>query len=88
MIGIGIVTVSDTNKTDHVFVADQTSLGIYAGNTPGMIFGAGYQSSVVTAISDIEDTGDVLVEVTREAFGRTDVTCAVLSTNQTKGGRE
>jgi hypothetical protein len=70
VIGIGIITVSETNSTEQVIVADQTSLGIYAGNTPGMIFGAGYQSSTLTAISDPEQVDDIRIEVTRESFGK------------------
>ena len=84
VIGIGVITVSDTNHVGQVLVADQTSLGIYAGNTPGMVFGAGYQSSTLTAISDPEFADDIRIEVTRESFGKVNVVSDSVKYNKPK----
>ncbi len=85
VVGIGVVSVND--RTNQALVATSTHvLGMQVSDRPGLKFGLGYASGVVTTVSDGAE--DVRAEISQCPFGPLTVTVqnATLSspTNQTQ----
>lgn len=71
VVGIGLVTVND--RTNQALVATSTQvLGMEVSNRPGLKFGVGYASSVVTTVSD--EAEDVRAEISHWPFGPVNIT--------------
>ncbi len=66
VVGIGLVSIHD--RTNSALVATSTQvLGLEVSNRPGLKFGLGYASGVVTTVSDGAE--DVRAEVSHRPFG-------------------
>lgn len=73
ILGFGIVTVEQPDEENLVTVVDQSSLGLYAGNQPGLKLGLGFQSSAVTSVPILEPEEGVVFEVTKKPFEQVEV---------------
>lgn len=85
VVGIGVVSVND--RTNQALVATSTHvLGMQVSDQPGLKFGLGYASGVVTTVTDGAE--DVRAEISQCPFGPLTITVqnATLSssTNQTQ----
>lgn len=68
IIGFGVVSCKAPEAETAVMVTDHTSLGVYAGDQPGLKLGVGYQQSTVTIVPNGLQADDVRIEVTRKPF--------------------
>jgi hypothetical protein len=66
VVGIGLVSIHDWTNSPLVATSTQV-LGLEVSNRPGLKFGLGYASSVVTTASDGAE--DVRAEVSHWPFG-------------------
>lgn len=73
VIGFGLVSVKLPDEQTAVMACDQTSLGLYAGDLPGIRMGIGYQQSTTTIVPDGLKADDVRIEVVRKPLGTIEI---------------
>jgi len=73
IIGLGLVSVKLPDDETAVMACDQTTLGLYAGDLPGIRMGIGYQHSTTAIVPDGLKADDVRIEVIRKPFGAIEI---------------